>query len=88
MVAFSVSPHEVDKRMSVFLTLLLTTVGYTLIISSWLPVKPYLTFLDKYVLASFLVQFASIIETICVVRFRCRQIDDIDSDSSDGHYKR
>lgn len=64
--AVSIPPDQFSNRMQVLSTLLMTTVGYKIITSSWLPVKPYLTVLDKYILASFAVQLLVIIESFVI----------------------
>ncbi|CAE7238343.1 unnamed protein product [Symbiodinium natans] len=46
-------------RLSVHLTLLLTTVAYKYVVTTWLPVKPYQTRLDKFTLRCFYFQFAA-----------------------------
>eukprot|EP00930_Biecheleria_cincta_P070793 TRINITY_DN583_c0_g1_i4.p1 TRINITY_DN583_c0_g1~~TRINITY_DN583_c0_g1_i4.p1 ORF type:complete len:565 (-),score=73.53 TRINITY_DN583_c0_g1_i4:259-1878(-) len=86
MIAYLMKPAEVEGRAAVFLTLLLATVGYKFIVSTWMPIKPYLTFLDKYVISSFLFQGVSIAETIFVVWFWCRPIRDHDQNWQDGIY--
>eukprot|EP00438_Fugacium_kawagutii_P027785 Skav220640 [mRNA] locus=scaffold112:526231:527067:- [translate_table: standard] len=45
-----------DKKVDCLLTLLLTTVAYKIVLSGWLPVKPYLTTLDWYLLSCFFFQ--------------------------------
>ena len=75
---FRIDHHSVAKRASVLLTLLLTTVGYKLITAQWMPVKPYLTFLDKYILASFVLQFLTITERIVVVWLLCGMSEEHD----------
>ncbi|CAL1158656.1 unnamed protein product [Cladocopium goreaui] len=44
------------KKMDCLLTLLLTTVAYKIILAAWLPVKPYLTKLDCYLVLCFCFQ--------------------------------
>ena len=87
-LAFLVEPREVADRATVSLTLLLVSVGYKYIMNSWLPVKPYLTFLDKYILLSFTLQFANVVEGFLVVRLFCRAVQDMDADWGDeeGRY--
>jgi hypothetical protein len=89
MYAFQLEPQDVSGRASIFLTLLLTSVGYKQLISTWLPRKPYLTFLDKYIITSFLVQFAAIFESMIAVEYLCQEIDDSDGwvdGAYHGHY--
>lgn len=73
-----------------FLTLLLATVGYKFIVSTWMPVKPYLTIIDKYVITSFLFQGMTIAESVFVVWMWCKPIQDDDSEQDgiyNGRYK-
>ena len=86
LMAFNMDAYDVGGRASVLLTLLLTTVGHKLIVCSWMPTKPYLTFLDKYIIACFVVQFLAITESIVIVRFMCSSIDETDSNWEDGKY--
>merc|ERR1712217_572594 len=45
----------VADRMSIVLTLLLTMSTYKIVIADWIPQKDYLTFMDKYIIAGFLL---------------------------------
>ncbi|CAH1248298.1 CHRNA6 [Branchiostoma lanceolatum] len=54
--AFSVSPDKPESRLSVSLTLLLTSVAFKFMISQNLPTISYLTLLDKYVLLCMIFQ--------------------------------
>lgn len=87
-VAYLMDPSDLNGRASVLLTLLLATVGYKFIVSGWMPVKPYLTILDKYVISSFLFQGMVIAETVFVVWRWCMPIQDDDPDErwQDGIY--
>eukprot|EP00041_Stephanoeca_diplocostata_P009950 m.157196 g.157196 ORF g.157196 m.157196 type:complete len:510 (+) comp17964_c0_seq5:220-1749(+) len=52
--AFTLDPNEyVGDRFNVVITLLLTATAYSLTIAEKLPTLGYLTWLDKYILASF-----------------------------------
>ena len=44
------------KKLNCLLILLLMTVGCKILFAAWLPAKPYLTKLDKYLLLSFFFQ--------------------------------
>lgn len=62
--AFNEPPDSTADRMSIVLTLILTLAAYKSAITSWLPVKPYLTYMDKYVILAFLMLvFLSVIIT-------------------------
>lgn len=63
---FMIPAHKIDARAPVSLALLLATVAYKLTLSGWIPVKEYLTFLDIYLLCSFIFQFLAIAENILV----------------------
>jgi len=67
--AFAFKPKEdFGDQMSNCLTLLLTAVAYSLVVAGSLPVLGYLTFLDKYILASLL--FISLV-IVQVIALRC-----------------
>jgi len=69
LAAFSVVgvPHnELADRMSITMTLLLTIVAFKFVMQSYVPPTPYLTLLDKYVLASFLIVGVVILENFLV----------------------
>eukprot|EP00438_Fugacium_kawagutii_P007604 Skav200638 [mRNA] locus=scaffold353:230863:231687:+ [translate_table: standard] len=56
-VAFSAGTFGTrHEKLNCLLTLLLTTVAYKIILAGWLPVKPYLTTLDWYLLLCFFFQ--------------------------------
>jgi len=65
-VTFTIPIDDVADRCSVLFAVLLTTVAYKLILTSWIPIKPYLTFLDQYILLSFTVQFLAVAEVATV----------------------
>ena len=50
--------RDFGDRSSITLTLLLTAVAFQLVLQDDLPQVPYLTYLDKYVLSSFILIFA------------------------------
>ncbi|CAE7576124.1 unnamed protein product [Symbiodinium sp. CCMP2456] len=60
-IGFSVDVGSVSDRLSVHLTLLLTTVAYKYVVTTWLPVKSYLTRLDKFTLRCFYFQIAAMV---------------------------
>ena len=49
-------PMSEHKQMDILLTLLLTTVAHKIVLASWLPVRPYETLLDVYILCCFVFQ--------------------------------
>jgi len=77
ITAFNIEAKDVGTRASVLLTLLLTAVGYEQVVAAWVPAKPYLTILDRYILSSFLIQSIAILESIIVVWYFCRPLDDM-----------
>jgi len=74
------------NRMSLLLSLVLTTIGYKLIITNWLPVRPDLSFLDKYVLLNFMFQFTVIFENFCAAKFGCGPIEDGEAKWQNGMF--
>lgn len=64
--SFFIPPQKIDARAAVSFALLLATVAYKLTIVAWIPVKEYLTFLDIYLLSSFIFQFVAMGENIIV----------------------
>ena len=72
-LAYVIKPLEIGDRAAILTTILLATLAHKMIAVQWLPVKPYLTFLDKYVLLNFMVQFSSILVTcaILLVEYHC-----------------
>jgi len=63
---FSVPMTDTADRLSVSITLVLVVAAYKFSISSFIPKLPYLTLLDKYVLACFLFVSASVMEASIV----------------------
>ena len=59
----SIPLDDVQGRLSVTLTLLLTLVAYKLVISAELPAVSYLTILDKYILVCILLLVAVTVES-------------------------
>mmetsp|Transcript_19627 Transcript_19627/g.49327 ORF Transcript_19627/g.49327 Transcript_19627/m.49327 type:complete len:622 (-) Transcript_19627:327-2192(-) len=55
---FLVSPDDVGTRMQVLLTLVLSLAAYKVSLNSWMPIKPYVTRLDVYVLLAFAITSA------------------------------
>lgn len=53
---------ELADRLSIILTLLLTTVAFKYMVAEYIPRVPYITVLDKYVTTGFLILFASAVE--------------------------
>lgn len=75
-VLVNIDPEDVVDRASIQFILLLTTVGFKHLTVAWLPVKPYLTFLDRYILSSFMVQILAIVESTVIIRLFCSKIED------------
>ena len=63
---YMVPIRDVADRGSITLTLLLTAVAFQLVLQDDLPKVPYLTYLDKYVLASFILIFVVVGGTMLV----------------------
>ncbi|KAH3765081.1 Gamma-aminobutyric acid receptor subunit gamma-3 [Pelomyxa schiedti] len=61
-LTWALAPEEGGDRLSLNLTLLLTSVAYKYVIASYLPKTAYLTILDLYVLSSFVLLVFVIIE--------------------------
>lgn len=55
--------NEITDRLVVLITILLTIVSFHFIIATELPNVPYLTFIDKYILAAYLFLALNCIET-------------------------
>ena len=51
--SFAISPEDLEDRLSVTLTLVLTSVAFKYMVAQELPKISYLTLLDKYILLSF-----------------------------------
>ena len=54
--AFSPGASTAHKQLEVLLTILLTTVAHKIIVNSWLPVKPYQSRLDIFIVFCFMFQ--------------------------------
>lgn len=54
--AFSPGASTAHRQLEVLLTILLTTVAHKIIVTSWLPVKPYQSRLDIFIMFCFLFQ--------------------------------
>ena len=55
VTVFFLDTSDVSSRLSVLITLMLTSVAYKFVIAGFLPRIPYNTLLDKYLLASFVL---------------------------------
>lgn len=66
MIAFALPIEDLNDRMSVVLTLLLTAVAFKYVVSSYLPKVTYLTLLDKYILSSLILIFCTAAENAFV----------------------
>jgi hypothetical protein len=53
---------ELADRLSIILTLLLTTVAFKYMVAEYIPRVPYITILDKYVTTGFFILFVSAFE--------------------------
>jgi hypothetical protein len=86
LTSYASVPDDFNGRSEIQFLLLLTTVGYKLVTSSWLPVKSYLTLMDWYILANFGLQALVIVQTFCCLRLACTLVPDLDEDWQDGEY--
>jgi hypothetical protein len=84
--AFAAKPEDFSDRAGIQFTILLTSVGYKIVTSSWMPVKSYLTIMDKYILFNFLFQLFLILENWYVCVFWCTEVQDDDPHWWDGAY--
>merc|ERR1719230_2514937 len=55
VLQFAVPPDEQDSRLAVTLTLVLTAAAYKYTVAGMMPSISYLTFMDQYVMACFLI---------------------------------
>ncbi|XP_078583775.1 gamma-aminobutyric acid receptor subunit beta-3-like [Branchiostoma floridae x Branchiostoma japonicum] len=82
--SFSVPVEQHSDRLVITFTLLLTTVAFKLVVSHYLPTVPYLTLLDRYVLACIIFQSLVALEKIlasfigsCIDKYNAWLIDKI-----------
>eukprot|EP00457_Paulinella_chromatophora_P009270 gb/GEZN01009332.1/.p1 GENE.gb/GEZN01009332.1/~~gb/GEZN01009332.1/.p1 ORF type:complete len:416 (+),score=42.68 gb/GEZN01009332.1/:29-1276(+) len=61
-------PSEFGDRQSISVTLVLAAVAFKLVVSSMLPPMPYNTYLDYYVLLSFMLLSLGMLENVVVVK--------------------
>merc|ERR1712232_1088116 len=74
-VSFVVPITDLASRASIQVTLLLTAVSFKQLISDRVPVKAYLTRLEKYVLFSFVVLCVPVLEQVVLLRLFCDHDD-------------
>mmetsp|Transcript_15524 Transcript_15524/g.41116 ORF Transcript_15524/g.41116 Transcript_15524/m.41116 type:complete len:491 (-) Transcript_15524:234-1706(-) len=86
VAAYACRPDDFNGRAEIQFTLLLTSVSYKVVTSSWMPIKSYLTFLDQYILANLLIQAISIAESFISILVGCKQIRDQDDVWNDGMF--
>jgi len=76
LLAFSLNPHvDGAARIGYLITLLLTAVAYQFAIVAELPKVAYLTFMDSYILKTFLIIFGMLIETAMAHRVSWTNFD-------------
>jgi len=68
--------HDIANRANILLVIVLATAAYKLIVSNYLPVKPYLTVLDRYILLSLGMQMAVMVFVALLVLAGCKPTDD------------
>jgi len=66
LASFTLPITDLADRLSIVLTLLLTSVAFNYIVSAWLPKKSYLTLLHKYVLLGFFLLFLTATENTII----------------------
>jgi len=76
MCAFALPVSDLSDRMSVVLTLVLTSVAFKYVVAGYLPKMSYMTFLDKYVLISFVMLCGVALEN-CVMFIKDQQNYDV-----------
>jgi len=74
--AFYLDFDQLGERLGLILTLLLTSVAFSIVIGDKLPNVAYLTFIDKYILASYIFLISVLVESMVV-----SDIDDDDDNS-------
>lgn len=84
--AFACLDEDFNERSQIQLLLLLTSVGYKTITATWIPVKSYLTWLDKYILVNLGVQAMVLVESWGIILIACERVDDTDGEWSDAVY--
>merc|ERR1712232_613373 len=62
-LAFLFGPHQWEQRSAFSATLLLTSVAFKFILANALPKVPFMTLLDIYLIVSFLMMIAVIVES-------------------------
>ncbi len=78
-VSFALPLTQLNDRLSVILTMVLTSVAFKYVVAGYLPKVSYLTLLDKYVLISFVVLGITAVQNAIV--FRKSMDDDVDMDA-------
>lgn len=63
LCSFAVDAEDLGERLAIIITLLLTSVAYQSSVFSTLPNVPYLTLLDKYIVACFVFMCGITVET-------------------------
>jgi hypothetical protein len=66
---FWIDPINASAQVSIAMTSMLTLIAYRFAIDSQLPVLPYMTRLDVFILASTLLVFFSLIEVVATIIF-------------------
>ena len=66
MSVVTIPIEDFTDRMSITMTLLLTMVAFKFVLVNWVPVVPYLTYLDKYNLFSILMLMVVTLENFIV----------------------
>jgi len=68
LTAFFLSFDDLGDRLGLLITLLLTIVAFSIVIQDKLPTVTYLTFMDRYILASYVFIIVIVIESIAMTK--------------------
>ena len=66
-----------NKQLEVLLTILLTTVAHKIIVTSLLPVKPYQSRLDIFIICCFVFQLLVMVYLLCLDEAVCLEDRDV-----------
>ena len=70
--------HDYSSRISVLMTTVLTVVAFKFVTINMVPAVPYLTLMDKYMLATFMVLTFIVIENVALVTLDVDTARDVD----------
>ena len=64
--AFYLNYEQLGERLGLLITLILTSIAYSIVIQDKLPNVSYLTFMDKYILTSYAFLIVIVIESVLI----------------------